>query len=388
MRLIVILVAMSSIATLGSNFYLPGLNRIASEFGGGMNAAKLSLTIYLVGWGLGQFTLGPLADKVGRREVATVGALIGTLSSVGCATSTDHFTFDLFRFLQAFGFAATSVVWRVRVVDEFEGNEVARIISQVGIVTPIVSMLTPMVGGIIVDSFGWRLTFWVLALFGGMLSLVLQFRLRFRENTSDSDLSFINSYAIVILSSEFRQYIIPPMMMVATMYLFLTAAPEVFIVGLGYSATKFGLLLAIFPAVMVFGNFVNSKIVTAYGAHNVARYFVCFAGITSLLMVVAIAFFHQDVISFIALFSFLIFCSGIIMGSSMGAALNGLKRNAGGASAAIGVAFMMGAAIGSSCAASLSNVNLDTLSLLIFLFSGTAIASSFSGDLWSAVKRS
>lgn len=68
----------------GVDIYVPSLPQITRYFGITPHLVQLSLTIYLIGYGLGMLIAGPLADRFGRRKLITTGALIAASTFTFC----------------------------------------------------------------------------------------------------------------------------------------------------------------------------------------------------------------------------------------------------------------------------------------------------------------
>src|SRR5215213_8227844 len=87
LRLILTLGAMTAFAPLSIDMYLPALPALASSFGTGASEVQLTLSAFFFGLALGQATVGPLSDALGRRRPLLVGLAVYTLASVLCAAA-------------------------------------------------------------------------------------------------------------------------------------------------------------------------------------------------------------------------------------------------------------------------------------------------------------
>ena len=78
------LVAVTGIAAMPMNIFLPSLPHMAAEFGTDYSVIQLSVALYLALTGATQVLLGPLADRYGRRPVLLAAYGIFVLASLGC----------------------------------------------------------------------------------------------------------------------------------------------------------------------------------------------------------------------------------------------------------------------------------------------------------------
>ena len=72
-RTVVILGALSALAPLALDMYLPGLPALTRQLGAPAATGQLTLTACLLGLALGQLVAGPLSDAAGRRVPLLAG---------------------------------------------------------------------------------------------------------------------------------------------------------------------------------------------------------------------------------------------------------------------------------------------------------------------------
>ena len=119
----------AALAALCIDMYLPTFPTIGKEFGA--NAAQIQLTLsgYMFGFTLGQLCYGPLSDRFGRRPVLLSGIALYIVMTVLCALSTNAEMLTFFRFFQAIGGGAGTVLSREIVRDLYSGVIMARVMS-------------------------------------------------------------------------------------------------------------------------------------------------------------------------------------------------------------------------------------------------------------------
>lgn len=119
---------------------------------------------------------GSTADRIGRRRVFKAGLVIFTLGSALCSLAPNLESLVAFRMVQAVGGSMLNPVAMSIITNTFTApRERARAIGAWGGVVGISMAAGPLVGGLLVDSVGWRSIFW-LNLPIGLAALVLTWR--------------------------------------------------------------------------------------------------------------------------------------------------------------------------------------------------------------------
>ncbi|MGH3404440.1 MAG: MFS transporter [Streptosporangiaceae bacterium] len=105
---------------------------------------------------------GSTADRIGRRRTFQTGLAAFTLGSLLCSLAPSLGWLVAFRMLQALGGSMLNPVAMSIITNTFlEPRERARAIGIWGGVVGISMALGPVVGGLLVDTVGWRGIFWV-----------------------------------------------------------------------------------------------------------------------------------------------------------------------------------------------------------------------------------
>ncbi|WP_327283341.1 MULTISPECIES: MFS transporter [unclassified Streptomyces] len=119
---------------------------------------------------------GSTADRIGRRRVFAAGLVVFTAGSLLCSLAPSLEWLIAFRMVQAVGGSMLNPVAMSIITNTFtDPRERARAIGAWGAVVGISMAVGPLIGGLLVDSVGWRSIFW-LNLPVGLLALVLTLR--------------------------------------------------------------------------------------------------------------------------------------------------------------------------------------------------------------------
>ncbi|EPA0529863.1 TPA: multidrug effflux MFS transporter [Vibrio alginolyticus] len=144
--------------------YSPALSSIALSFDVNHAQAAQTLSIYFLAFAIGVVVWGVLADKLGRRPTMLIGFFIYGCASL-LATQTESFAVVMTaRALSAFGVAVGSVVTQTMLRDAFDGQELSKVFSLMGMgisISPVVGML---LGGQLTALGEYRYVFFALFL--------------------------------------------------------------------------------------------------------------------------------------------------------------------------------------------------------------------------------
>lgn len=180
-----LLALLIALGPLSTDMYLPSLPAIGQVLGADTAAVQLTLSLFLVGFALGQIAYGPVSDRLGRKPALVAGLVLYMIGSGLCAAAWSIETLIAARFLQAVGAAGPIVLARAVVRDLYEGNRAGQELSRMGTVMGIVPAIAPVLGGLLEVSFGWRSSFLGSVGFGALALWLVVFRLpeTLRERT-------------------------------------------------------------------------------------------------------------------------------------------------------------------------------------------------------------
>jgi EmrB/QacA subfamily drug resistance transporter len=141
------------------NVALPSIGR---ELHAGVSGLQWTLDAYTLVLASLLMLSGSTADRIGRRRTFQTGLAIFTLGSLLCSLAPGLGWLVAFRILQAIGGSMLNPVAMSIITNTFiEPGERARAIGVWGGVIGLSMALGPVVGGLLVETVGWRGIFWV-----------------------------------------------------------------------------------------------------------------------------------------------------------------------------------------------------------------------------------
>jgi EmrB/QacA subfamily drug resistance transporter len=141
------------------NVALPSLQR---DFHSSLSGLQWTIDAYLIVLASLLLLSGSTADRIGRRRVFQAGLALFSVGSVLCSLAPSLDLLVAARVVQAVGGSMLNPVAMSIITNVFTGpRERARAIGVWGAVVGLSMAMGPLVGGLLVDSVGWRSIFWL-----------------------------------------------------------------------------------------------------------------------------------------------------------------------------------------------------------------------------------
>ena len=268
--LLPLLASIVAITPLAIDLYLPAMLVIANDLQTTMPNVQISLSIYLAGYALGMLFFGPIADELGRRLLAKVGLALFGISSLALAFCTNIELFWSLRAVQAFtGAAATVVV--AGIIRHIYRENTAKGMSYVSMIMMVAPLIAPTLGSLIMGISTWQVIFIALAAYSFAILALVQIHLIdipiFKSQQRGLAL-FFNSYKTVFSRRSALADIASSMFASFAFFCFLTSVPYVYLDFFKVDEQLFGVLFAFNVLALMFGNFMNTRLVPRLGSRK------------------------------------------------------------------------------------------------------------------------
>ncbi len=165
------LIPLSGFAT---DIYIPSLPTMAGEMNISSVQVQLTLSIFLISYGVAQLFVGSLLDSFGRYKIGLYSLLIFAFASLVIAITHNIYLIYLMRIIHGLSVGAIVVAKRAYFVDLFTGDKLKHYLSLFSIIWSTGPIIAPFVGGYLQTVFGWESNFYFLAGFA-LVFAVLEF---------------------------------------------------------------------------------------------------------------------------------------------------------------------------------------------------------------------
>jgi MFS transporter, DHA1 family, multidrug resistance protein len=350
---LLVIASIMALNPLAMDMMLPALPDIAAAFHITIaNRPQAVLSTFLIGFGVGQFVMGPLSDRFGRRPVLIDGMALYCIASVVAVTASSFEMLLLARLLQGIGTSATRVIATSIVRDCYAGRRMASVMSLAMMVFIAVPVIAPSLGQAVMIWTQWRGIFFVLLLYGVLALIWSALRmpetLPLSERKSLAIRDVLGAYRQTVTNRQTLGYAVAAGGVMGSLFAFVFCSQQVFteIYGLGH---YFPLAFAAVAVGTALAGFLNSRFVGRLGmrviSHGALIGFVVVAGI--LLLAVKIHMLPLPL--FMALSALMMFAFGLMIANFTSLAMEPQGHIAGTASSLYGsITTLLGIGIGTT----------------------------------------
>lgn len=166
---------MALLCPMSSSIMSPGLPQIQHDFNTNETLAALSVSIFVIGFGVGPLLIAPISETIGRRSIYLVCFPIFAVCQIPCALAKNLAMLIVFRFISGFFGSAGIACGGGTISDMFDARERTPIVGKYVLGILIGPAVAPVIGGFTVQGLSWRWTFWIMLIMASVNSLVAIF---------------------------------------------------------------------------------------------------------------------------------------------------------------------------------------------------------------------
>lgn len=262
------LLFLSSLGYLVTDIYLPSLPAIARYFHASDSQVQMTLFSYLLSFSFTPLFFGPLSDHIGRKKTLLLGVILALISTCGCLFAGHIEEFIAWRFFQGIGCGAILIASRATVSDLFTGKALAKQMSLLTMMMPFILAVSPIVGGLLQESLGWRAVFLFLVCYMALLVfLVLSFPETLKQESQEKIRDIFLRYRHPLKNGRFLLLTFNFSLPSFGLFGYLSVSPFLFQQVIGLSPAAYGFLALYVGVTIVLTGYLNFK-----GLHYFSAY--------------------------------------------------------------------------------------------------------------------
>lgn len=287
---IMMLGVMVAIGPLSIDMYLPALPNMANSFGVSTSFIANSVPSYFIGLVLGQLFYGPFSDRVGRVKPLYIGMVLYVCATLVCLQTNHPYVLFVARTVQALGACVATVVTRAAIRDRLSPKQMVRAFSLLILVMGLAPILAPSLGALLLHFFDWHAIFWFLLVYG--LLILLLTRLFFRETLAPEYRQHrpanqvLQQYWDLLKDTRFSYPAISAGLLMGSMFVYISAAPELLMDGYGLSETQFSTVFGMNAAGFIGLTQVNHLLINRFRMVSILRFGAVLQTISAICLLV------------------------------------------------------------------------------------------------------
>ncbi|WP_338397557.1 multidrug effflux MFS transporter [Persicobacter psychrovividus] len=247
-QLILLLGAVVAMTAFSIDMYLPSIPEMAQSFTSNISTVELTISLFFIGFALGQFCGGPLSDHFGRKKVMLLGLSIYVFATSCIILTTNLHFLDMLRVMQGFGGGFTSVNVAAFVKDLYNEKESARMLSKIASVRMCAPMIAPLLGSIFAKTGHWQAVFLFLLIYCISILTGVYRKIPLRsmpKETNKSVWSSFGRYKKIVANQWGICYILTGTFALCGLYAFMSKATSIFVDTYHVSAQLFPWLFTV-----------------------------------------------------------------------------------------------------------------------------------------------
>lgn len=360
----------SATGPLSLDMYLPALPTMQAAFHTSTSVIQLSITFCLIGLAVGQLIVGPLSDKFGRKVPLAIGFALFALTSVLIMLVHSITLFLVLRFIQGLAGSAGQVLSRAVARDLFSGKELIKFFSILMGVNGIFPIISPIIGGFLLNFMSWRGIFGFLTVIGVLVVfgiwLTLDETLPQSSRSTQGVLQSFRSLGSVFKQREFILIALIQGLVFGALFSYISASSFVFQNFFRLTAQQFSLLYALNGLGIIIGNNIPAYLTNKLSGRQVLSLALILGSVSGVIMVGSLLLTPNILLVAVPLFVVVI-CIGIVNTIATSIAMSSQSTNTGSASAVLGLLMNIVGGILTPLAGALGNRSYAPMAVLILI---------------------
>ncbi|ATL75911.1 multidrug transporter [Chryseobacterium piperi] len=319
-----------------TDIYLPSFPSMAKGMQVSEKDIQITLTSYLLSYGISQLFVGGILDSIGRYRPKLAALLLLVVTSILITMTNNILLICLLRILQGIAVSVLVVATRAIFVDIYDADRVKHYLSYFTIVWSLGPILAPFLGGYLEKLFNWHANFYFLAFYAGAIFLFEWFfsgeslpekkKLNFSEN--------ISLYTMMLKNRIFMLGIIILGLSYSIVMLFNITGPFIIENTFHFTPVVIGYCTLILGFSWMIGGFIGKKRVSLGFKARILQPIIL--QLTLIVSLIVVSYFSQSLFIMIPFAFFIHICSGILFTSFFTTSMLYFPKNAGTAGGLMG----------------------------------------------------
>ncbi|MTV81415.1 multidrug effflux MFS transporter [Secundilactobacillus folii] len=371
LRFILILGTLSATGPLSIDLYLPALPQMMRQFHTSASLIQLSLTACLLGLAAGQLIFGPLSDHFGRKRPLMIGFLVFGLASFLIAWTNSIAMLIILRFIQGLAGASGQVLSRAVARDLFSGHALTNFYAILNAVNGVFPIIAPILGGYMIQYVPWQGVFILLGIIGvilaGLIIVGIPETLKVDKRLTGPLFVTFKSFGSLVKMPGFLRNIIITGVVYGCLFSYISASTFIYQQLFHMSAQSFGLVYALNGLGIVIGSALPSRLNHCSEYKQVKVGLACVIADSLVLLIGSVL--HFSLLAVAGLLWILVLCIGLLLTLTTSIIMNQTPKNAGSASALVGLSQNAFGGISSPLVGLFGSASYAPMAGLIFLYS-------------------
>ncbi|KAM7190721.1 Major facilitator superfamily domain containing protein [Naviculisporaceae sp. PSN 640] len=164
-------------APFGSGIFFPSLSEMSRDFNVSQTIVNLTVALYMLSMSIFPLWWSSFSETLGRRTIYVVSFALFVLFSILSAVSVNISMLIVMRLLAGGASASVQAVGAGTIADIWETHERGAAMGYFYLGPLCGPVFSPIIGGALSQTYGWRSTMWFVTIYGGVMLLLIVFGL-------------------------------------------------------------------------------------------------------------------------------------------------------------------------------------------------------------------
>ncbi|MED7819821.1 MULTISPECIES: MFS transporter [unclassified Francisella] len=317
------------------DLFAPSLPGISSSLNIDASVAKMVISIYLIGYALGNFIIGIITDAIGRRTLLRISCLLFVIVSLLPPLIPNEYVLLTVRCAQGFLMGSMGVLSRGVFSDILPPEKLLKLGPTIGFLWGLGPIVGPIIGGFLQEYFGWEAGFYFFSIITALITIFVFIYIpeTIAEKTELKISQVRRNIMEVLANKEFISLCVAMGMGYSMIISFNTLGPFLIQNVMGYSPAYFGKLAIFLGFSFLPAPIIGRRLLDHYSVSKIFFAMTHFFILLILLFFILSYFMQDSIILLIIATMTVYFVCGSVFPLSMGKGISMFRHISGTAAA-------------------------------------------------------